>query len=133
MKKLFIFSLVLFIVLLPLNSCGIGKIATVNGILDQATPGTLAEDLRDKCDPAFIEGGFSTFLAISINLETMEIELASRLSDAVFEVWTFRGLNGVAVVLLDKAFGAQTIVDAKWAPTPSILEWEVAKWAMLDN
>ncbi|GAH11021.1 unnamed protein product, partial [marine sediment metagenome] len=62
--------------------------------------------MRDKCDPAFIEGGFSTFLAISINLETMEIELASRLSDAVFEVWTFRGLNGVAVVLLDKAFGA---------------------------
>lgn len=129
MKK----SLLVFAVLLALvlgSGCGLGRIDTVNEILDYATPGMVAEDLKDKCDPAFLEGGFSAFLVSDVNLETMEIELAPRLLDAVYTVWVFEGMNNAAVVLLDKAFGAQTIIEVKRASLPSVLEWRMAKWEM---
>jgi hypothetical protein len=107
------------------------QLKTVNDILNYATPGMAAENLRDKCDPAFYEGGFETFLVKSVNLDTMQIEVTTQLSEVIVEVWTFEGLNDVAVIQLDKAFGLQKIVAAKRASIPTILEWKVEKWALI--
>lgn len=132
-KRLLVFAVLLALLVPMLIGCGLGKIDTVNGVLDYATPGMVAGDLKDKCDPAFLEGGFSAYLVTSVNLETMEIELAPRLSDAVYTVWVFEGMNDAAVVELDKAFGAQTVVQARRASIPAILVWRMAKWEMVEN
>jgi len=133
-KRIFIIVVALVVVGVAIGAGGYfysnaEKLKSVNDVLGYATPGRTAQSLQNKCDSAFWEGSLDTFLAKSVDLDAMQIELSPTLSETTALVWTFRGLNDVAVVQFDRAFGGtQKVVATKRVSIPALLGWQVEKW-----
>ena len=134
MKRLIlIFTVAIVCLAIPLSMwwSGWSKAHTTAGVLELAKPGVSASWLESRIDSRYREGAFEAFLVVDIDLHNRVIVPASSLTEANYEVWLFEGLNDAAIIVFDKAFGAQHVVVADRVPLSVSKEWSYLKWKTL--